>query len=661
MHKSSKVLKTALLFGAMLPAMSISHNIFADATESEVKAPASTNVTVHKLMYPNSSAKPAISNNGETQSLPSNTQNYDKSKYGDVEFTAYDISNIVSDPNNVSDTEINSIVKEVKSAQDTDKFHQGDISKSKYISGASEKKTVAVDDKGNATFSNLAAYQNNKYHIWLIVETKHAKGLVAGIADPMVLVNPMTNSKGTDFLSNIQIYPKNATQPLKMTLTKLHDDGTNDGKTASLAGAKFQLYQGKPGTGKALGNEVTADKDGISIFNNLTMGDYYIVEVPSSVAKYSNDTNPTYLVNNDARNDKNNKLTFSVGANGVDPDSLKISLLNYKVPDGKKELDDTNNGESGQKKKFKATVNVPNDILGGKKGINDNGKIIESDPYSVFSWTDNPQSGLKYIPKESGLSIEGSDGTKLQEGKDYTLTNTKEGGFKIDWINSSTHKVSDVVGKLAGQKLIIRYGMEITDTAAIDTELKNSFDFAWDNTTDASQTHHTKGNVPVYTYGAKFIKESSGFFGSGIAKQPLDGAEFVIKNSQGKYFNGYADKNADGIKDVVWVDKLSDVKDGILTSGKDGKFEITRLSAGDYFYTEIKAPDGYQKLTHDYKFTVTKNTYTDSNNLIHIEDDQKGQVPLTGDHKLIMIGGALVVVAIGGSGVYYIRKNHIKA
>ncbi len=47
----------------------------------------------------------------------------------------------------------------------------------------------------------------------------------------------------------------------------------------------------------------------------------------------------------------------------------------------------------------------------------------------------------------------------------------------------------------------------------------------------------------------------------------------------------------------------------ILKSDKEGHFEITGLTEGEYSLEETKAPENYQKLTKEISFKVDKDSY----------------------------------------------------
>ncbi|WP_172584395.1 prealbumin-like fold domain-containing protein, partial [Ligilactobacillus agilis] len=125
----------------------------------------------------------------------------------------------------------------------------------------------------------------------------------------------------------------------------------------------FQLYRGQPGSGTKVGDVLTTDKNGKVTANNLIMGDYYFVEVPSDVANDSPDNQGKLAVSTIARNDKRNKLTFSIGEDGIEPTKLQGSLVDYGTPTITKKL--TNGVGShqslhiGDLANFESKVTVP--------------------------------------------------------------------------------------------------------------------------------------------------------------------------------------------------------------------------------------------------------------------------------------------------------------
>ncbi|MEJ4383399.1 prealbumin-like fold domain-containing protein, partial [Enterococcus faecium] len=154
----------------------------------------------------------------------------------------------------------------------------------------------------------------------------------------------------------------------------------------------------------------------------------------------------------------------------------------------------------------------------------------------------------------------------------------------------------------------------------------------------------------------KFLKVDSGLFGTGIKATPLEGAEFAVKNAEGKYYGGLVDTDKDGVKEAVWVDNVANA--AILKSDKEGHFEITGLTEGEYSLEETKAPENYQKLTEDIAFKVNKNSFKEENR-ITVKNNQKAAIPLTGSNgfQTYVLISCLLLGAGGLSAVVYFKKK----
>ena len=615
-------------------------------------APATVNVTLHKGMTLTGKTQAAITADGEAHSWSGDTTDYDASKYGSVGFTAYDITNTVSS-SDLTDAGIKAIDAAIKA----------DPTGNKYTSKAQTKTSQQVISSGSSTtFSNLAASDDNgDQHVWVFLETKHSKGLVTQQADPVTVILPVTNKAGDKFQTTSNFYPKNTVTPLTFTLTKDGEDGK------ALAGAKFQLYSGKPGSGKAIGSAITADAKGQLKATGLTVGSYYFVELASDKVSDidTDDAAKTYLLGADARNDTANKLGFTIGDDGIDPASLNGTYINYATPGLTKTVDDKKNSfTQGSLVPFDSTQKFPTDLAGGK-GSTFMGQSFVTEPYGVYNLTDTVPAGLSWVAAEGGLKITSGDKT-LVEGTDYKLTDLgTDKGWKVDFIVNNG-QVSKSVAALSGQSYSIKYKMVLTADAVTDAALNNQIDLAYQNhptNTGVQHVRHIIHKVPVYTYGAKFLKESSGVFGSGIAATPLSGAKYVIQDkATGKYFNGFKDgSDEDSVPEAQWAASADAATAGVLTSDKDGKFEIHGLTAGTYVLHEVGAPTGYELANKDQEFTVGPNTYT--NDLVTLKDDQKPGLPDTGstegqiEYAIAAIGAMTIVVAV--SYVIYKRKHTV--
>lgn len=393
---------------ALMLSTPIMNNIVSVVHADQV-APATTNIEIHKTMYDKADAsffeqeQNKIKNDGTQKESTFNNKlfHYNPSTMGKVEFTLYDITDqinkVYADGKGLTGFTAGQSKEAQGRVAEISKDIEANGAKSKFLTGATVVGTKAIDGSGNVRFENVKAYDASKpqkYHYYAAVETKTPKGFVVAKAKPIVFVNPYTNPNGDGFLSTTYLYPKNNTQKLHFDLTKFaiwnKPKNSQPEEKKELEGAKFQLYRGKPGSGTKVGGVLTTDKNGKVTANNLIMGDYYFVELESSVATDNPEatTQAKVSISPIAKNDKNNKLTFSIGENGIEPNKLQGSLVDYGSPTITKEL--TNGvGEHkslhiGDLAHFKSNVDVPANIMGSDWKVDATGQEAKSLPYSVF-------------------------------------------------------------------------------------------------------------------------------------------------------------------------------------------------------------------------------------------------------------------------------------
>ncbi|MCZ3760025.1 pilin N-terminal domain-containing protein [Lactobacillus gasseri] len=695
-------------------------------------APSTTNITVHKMMYDTKDAKffeqNKIKNDGTDKSreLPDQITHYNPNTMGKVEFTLYDITDVVNEKfndgkgltgwtNSAADQQaMNGRVKYIsESIQKSfnnafDATHGVDpakltqeMSKNEYLAKAQKVATKAINSNGDVTFENVKAYdasKQQKYHYYAAVETKTPRGFVTPPSEPIIFVNPYTNPDGTGFLSTTHLYPKNKTQKLNFDLTKyvLWNADKEGGKKVPLAGAKFQLYRGEPGKGEKVGGVLTTDSKGKVTANNLIMGKYYFVEEPSEVAGDEADDQARAAISPIAKNDVRNKLTFEIGEDGIDPTKLQGSLVNYGPTNEEKKLTNgigpnqsLHRGDFGH---FNSKTVIPQNIMGSAWQIDATGTKSMTEPYHTFFTHDEPDDPkeLKDVPAERHLVIKTPDGKVLEEGKDYQILNGSDSRWYVNYVvkglseadakklqdaaNSHDNKkiedavkglttgsVSDLVAAQAGKKLTYDYDEVLTDDTPLDKRIVNNITLGWNDGSGYKEIHRHDDTV---TYGVNFVKESSGFMGWGFAKQKLEGAQFAVQDLKtGKWFNGFKENSKKGEKDIDWVDNYSDVKAGILTSDKEGKFALQGFSEGDYKLREVKAPKGYQLMNETVNFKIGPHTNDQTlSNPIEIKNDEKTSMPFTGSQGLLQLGGILVAVVVVGGGTYiYVSQKKKKA
>lgn len=696
------------LCGPVLASATVLH-VNPITVKADQVAPTNTTIEIHKTMYDKKDAaffeseQNKIQNDGtqKEDSFSDKLLHYNPETMGKVEFTLYDITDQINKNYKDGKGLTGFTAGQSKEAQGRVAEIEKDIEKngenSAFLKGAQVVGTKAIDGSGNVKFEGVRAYDASKpqrYHYYAAVETKTPKGFVVAKAKPIVFVNPYTDPNNKSFLSTTYLYPKNNTQKLKFDLTKYvlwnEKDGNNTEEgQKELVGAKFQLYRGKPGHGQKVGNVLTTDSKGQVTADNLIMGDYYFVEVPSEVASNEPDNHAKAALSPIALNDEKNKLTFSIGEDGIEPVKLQGSLVDYGNPEITKKL--TNGvGEHqslhrGDHAHFVSKVTVPQNIAGSAWQIDATGTKAKSEPYHVFYTRDEPQEHLKDVEDERHLVITTADNKTLEEGKDYEIITGNNKWFvnyvmkdvseadkqKIKEASDSkdNQKIQEVLSDLssgsatetvmaqAGKKLTYNYDQIVKNDSPLDADIVNDIYLGWN---DGSGYKEIKRSDKTVTYGVHFVKESSGFMGTGIAAEKLQGAQFTVQDLKtGKWFNGFKDDAKTGEKTAQWVDSYKDVKEGILTSDKEGKFELQGFTEGDYKLREVKAPSGYQLMEETVNFKIGPNTDKQTlNSPVVIKNNEKTTMPLTGSQKLLItVVGGVVTVSVLGAGAYALRKK----
>ena len=148
----------------------------------------------------------------------------------------------------------------------------------------------------------------------------------------------------------------------------------------------------------------------------------------------------------------------------------------------------------------------------------------------------------------------------------------------------------------------------------------------------SSTTHVRIVNYKEDEGGKVFRKVSS------KTKLPIEGVKFVITNRSSGY-----DKR---IK--------KDGKDLVLTSDKDGYFEVDNLPFGTYYLFEIKPAPGYYPLSSEKSFQIDEFSL---DKVLFIENEHieikkhkiKKRIPKTGDISLILMSALGLICSIMGA------------
>lgn len=270
-----------------------------------------------------------------------------------------------------------------------------------------------------------------------------------------------------------------------------------------------------------------------------------------------------------------------------------------------------------------------------------------------FTITDTASKGLQ-IAAKSDFKVQLRDNTTFTTVDPSLYTITQKGNAQSG--TTTTIHFGDAT-KLAGRTIVVMYQGTVTKDAL------NGLNGSVDNKATITTKHGTsgEGKTTLKTYGFKFTKIGK----EGNEATPLAGAEFVVKNAEGKFL-----KQA---KDGAWSFVSDPDAAKKFTTEKDGLVEVAGLAAGTYTVVETQAPTGYAS-----NFKVTFKVEITDEGLVNFEPDALHQVqpnnnttanatatvlnvknvtklPLTGAAGTVLF--TVVALLVGGAGVAVAVKS----
>lgn len=197
----------------------------------------------------------------------------------------------------------------------------------------------------------------------------------------------------------------------------------------------------------------------------------------------------------------------------------------------------------------------------------------------------------------------------------------------------------------AGQEVVITY-----------TALVNKANLVENKATSTQDSNGT--TTKTYSGNAKITKLEVN------TTHVLKGAEFVVYRMNGET-KEYAVIDAEGWITGQWIAETTkgEVPAGLgstLTTADDGTVTVKGLKAGDYYFKEVVAPDGYSINNNDIAFTMEETTNKTTKvvtcvaptqpELIKMYDSKLSALPSTGGMgtTLFTIAGCAIMVAAAG-------------
>lgn len=213
------------------------------------------------------------------------------------------------------------------------------------------------------------------------------------------------------------------------------------------------------------------------------------------------------------------------------------------------------------------------------------GKVPSTKGYTEFTYqvTDTMTEGLTFN-KNVKVTIGGTDVT---HDANTTITNN-ENGFVV---SVDMMKYQDQIDK----PVVITYTATVNENAIQSNKETNTAELKYSNNpADKNSFGESHVEVDVFSFNIVINK-----YATGNESTKLEGAKFVLKNAEGKYY-----KYDTATKAVTWVDDKSAATEVITDANGAARFD--GLQAGTYHLEETAAPAGYNQLTKDITIELDK-------------------------------------------------------
>lgn len=211
------------------------------------------------------------------------------------------------------------------------------------------------------------------------------------------------------------------------------------------------------------------------------------------------------------------------------------------------------------------------------------GKVPSTKGYTEFTYqvTDTMTEGLTFN-NDVKVAIGGTDVTA-----DATITNN-ENGF-VASVNMT--KYQDKIDA----PVLITYTATVNEKAIQSEKETNTATLKYSNDpADKNSFEESSVKVDVFSFNIVINK-----YATGNESTKLEGAKFVLKNNEGKYYKCDA-----ATKAVSWVDAKADATE--VSTDANGAAHFDGLQAGTYSLEETVAPAGYNQLTKDIIIVLDK-------------------------------------------------------
>lgn len=589
--------KLAVVAGLLVTALPLSNLVGAEGA---------TSITLHKLAYQNDVTE--VKNTGDEMDVTqfgSATRTWNKEKDGVVKFTVYKLD---------------------KSQLSTDKKPQtvaDEVGAAVEAGGNLPYGAVKVGDEIEVDGTGLAKFNNLEDGTYVFLEST-ASGVVTQKAKPMLVSLPIANTDGRSNKDALHLYPKNKVNPVEVSFKKYIKKFGIEEALLQNNQSGFSLYRGEPGQGQKIDDSYQDLTSGSITVTDLTVGKYYFVEESKIDASKPNYGPDGVIYDEDVVNGANNKLTFEYTSAGkvVFPENSLLKEGNKVVNHTKPNLD--------------KEVDAP--VFGFEEDITYTIKSeipVNINKYKTYKLTDTPSEAVNLNKETVAVSIVNKEGGLVKElVKDTDYTQNEDGrGFNLEF------KVGSLATAPEGSSIKVTYkGLLDHEKAVTATDLVNTARLDYDNKVVVDKEEDT---AKVRTYEANLKKLDSGLFNSGVVKNALQGAKFVVAKATGTESSSITKYLKISEGKYVWVEDKAQATE--LETNENGMINVKGLNNGHYFFVETKAPEGYNMNTNPYSHFEINNANVKDATQIEVSNDRRTDMPITGTETT-----ALVILGLGG-------------
>lgn len=219
--------------------------------------------------------------------------------------------------------------------------------------------------------------------------------------------------------------------------------------------------------------------------------------------------------------------------------------------------------------------------IGQKLTYTITGKVPSTKGYTEFTYqvTDTMSEGLTYN-KDAKVTIDGTDVTA-------TITNNDDSFVASVNMMDYQDKIDKTV--------VITYTATVNEKAIQSDKETNTATLKYSND-PANKDSFKESSVKVDVFSFNIVINK---YATGNESTKLEGAKFVLKNSENKYY-----KCGDA-KAVTWVENKTDATE--VSTDANGAARFDGLQAGTYKLEETAAPTGYNQLTEDITIVLNEN------------------------------------------------------